>query len=296
MHSSPQFVVYALSWYLDVVSPDWEGIVLAENGQYQAVMPVPVRQKLGISYVHQPLFCQQLGIFGNGNPLDFLTMLQKHYRFCARYHLNSTDTASLNKQPLYNTSTELLQTHILDLSPDYQAIYSRYNADRKMNLKRAKQAQWKCQEGTDIKPLITLFKENHANQITGGVAKGAYDLLENLYQVIQNQGTSQLWYALKNGQIEAGCWFVFSGSRVIYLFNAASPIGRKGNARTWLLDRFFQEYAGNKLVFDFESPTIEPIDAFYESFGAIAQPFYRLRYNHFAWWMKALQRLWQRRH
>ncbi len=42
---------YAYSWFLDVVSPQWEALV---TPAYTYVMPLPVKRKFGIAYVIQP--------------------------------------------------------------------------------------------------------------------------------------------------------------------------------------------------------------------------------------------------
>ena len=53
-------LTYAHSWYLDIVSPNWEALV-TEN--YEYIMPLPVKRKYGIPYLVQPIFVQQLGVF-----------------------------------------------------------------------------------------------------------------------------------------------------------------------------------------------------------------------------------------
>ena len=52
--------VYAYSWYLDIVTDQWDALIL---DNYQAVFPLPFRRKCGIDYVYQPVFTQQLGLF-----------------------------------------------------------------------------------------------------------------------------------------------------------------------------------------------------------------------------------------
>ena len=52
--------IYAYSWFLDCVSPQWSALILND---YEAVMPLPIKSKYGIRYIVQPPFCQKLGIF-----------------------------------------------------------------------------------------------------------------------------------------------------------------------------------------------------------------------------------------
>ena len=49
------------SWYLDMVSPDWKAIIV---GNYDFVLPLPVRKKGMINYVYPSDFTQQMGVFG----------------------------------------------------------------------------------------------------------------------------------------------------------------------------------------------------------------------------------------
>src|SRR6056297_1897646 len=53
-------LIYAYSWYLDIVSPHWDALI---QGDYEMVMPLPKKRKYRITYLIQPLFTQQLGIF-----------------------------------------------------------------------------------------------------------------------------------------------------------------------------------------------------------------------------------------
>jgi hypothetical protein len=55
-------IIYAKSWYLDIVSPHWDALV---SDDYSAVMPLTWRRKFGVYYLYQPFFTQQLGVFGD---------------------------------------------------------------------------------------------------------------------------------------------------------------------------------------------------------------------------------------
>ncbi|MBT3423267.1 MAG: hypothetical protein HN431_10725, partial [Bacteroidetes bacterium] len=47
--------VYAISWYLDAVSPEWMGLIKAD---YTEVIPICWRKKWGVKYVYQPPYTQ----------------------------------------------------------------------------------------------------------------------------------------------------------------------------------------------------------------------------------------------
>ena len=286
--ASAEPIVYAYSWYLDAVLPapmwKWAGMVLLdETGQYRAVMPVPLRRKTvaGIPYawvVHQPFFCQFLGVFSRDSlfdPTPFFQQLLEQFRYGSLLCMRQKPDEYLPFDSVRSNST-----HVLNLFVGYPTIYQGYTKDRKANLRRATRANWTIVESADIEPLLTLFRHNHAQTIDGGVAEWAYAIFRNLTDELAKRGLITLRYALHNGQIEAGVLFVQEGNRIIYLFNAASEAGRRGNARTLLIDKLIQEKAGQPLTFDFESPAKQAIRDFYKSFGAVEAPFWTVRWNH----------------
>ncbi len=285
--ASADTVLYAYSWYLDAVLPapmwKWVGVVLLdETGQYRAVMPVPLRRKTvaGIPYawvVHQPFFCQFLGVFSRDNLTDsgpFFQQVLEQFRYGSLLCLRQKPDEYLPFDAVSSGST-----HILNLSTGYPALYRGYTDDRKANLRRAIRSNWTIVESVDIEPLLALFRNNHAPTIDGGVADWAYAVLRNLTGELAKRGMMTLRYALHDGQVEAGVLFVQEGNRIIYLFNAASEAGRRGNARTLLIDQLVKEKSGQQLVLDFESPAKQSIRDFYQSFGASTAPFWTMRWN-----------------
>ncbi len=285
--ASPQRIVYGYSWYLDAVLPapnwKWVGVVLADKtGNYQVVLPVPLRRKqlLGFTYawvVHQPLFCQFLAVFSRDEGIDlapFLEIMAQSFRY--------SSTVSMRHKPdklAEPAQLRPLTTHILNLTTTYETIYRRYTNDRRLNVRRAKAANWQVVESTDLEPLLKLFRDNHANRIPGGVTNWAYDILRNLVKQLQQRGYAQLLYAIREEKIEAGALFVREGNRIIYLFNAASAIGRHGNARALLIDQVIQGNCSQPVLFDFESPEKQSVRDFYKSFGATEETFWSWRWN-----------------
>ena len=285
--SSSQQILYGYSWYLDAVLPapawKWMGIVLLdESGQYQAVMPVPLRRKAfgWIAYrwvVHQPLFCQFLGVFSLDEILDTELFFQKmadEFRYGSICCTRQQPSEHLNFG-----SVEWQTTHILNLGAGYDAIRQNYTQDRRVHLRRALTVNWSLIDSNDPEPLLALFRENHADTIEGGVANWAYPIFRALFSELEERGLAVLRYAIREGKIEAGALFVREGGRIIYLFNAASEVGRRGNARTLLIDQMIRENADKSMRFDFESPEKTSIRHFYQSFGASEERFWAARWN-----------------
>lgn len=299
---SEQCVIYAYSFYLDVVSNGWKALVWPSAQDYLIVMPLPVKRKAGKTVVSQPLFCQYLGLF-SVNELTacqleaFLKSLSSHFSYISAYSFNPENSGVINavRSRFAEFEFKEQQTYWLSLEKDYDKVYAPYSKDRKQNVKRGMREQWILQQSDDIRPLAHLFKENHAFQISGGVNPDAYRKLTLLFKRLHSLEKAEIWYALKNSRLHAGILLVRNSGRVIYLFNAADEIGRKGNARTFMLDHYFSVHAGKPLVFDFESPEKSSIAAFYESFGAEKKAYFVIRKNGLSFPFRQIQE-WRRNH
>lgn len=288
--ASPQRILYAYTWYLDVVSPHWQALILEENGVWKAVMPLPVQKKWRLPIIQQPFFCQFLGIFtlpntqNEGLQAEFFNEVSRHFRYMSSYAGRFLDD---NFPP--NFEVKYGATHTIRLDTSYNILCQRFSADRRLNLRRAVHFGWEITESEDLKPMIDLFQKNHASTIQGGVSEHAYELLRKAVRTLQIHKAARILYALKDGKIEAGALFALYDQRIIYLFNSASSLGRKGNARTLLINQILNEYASSNYIFDFESPEKESIAAFYHSFGAAAVPYVMLHFNRLPFPLKQLQ-------
>ncbi|MEZ0539082.1 GNAT family N-acetyltransferase [Fibrella arboris] len=295
-------LLYGHSWYLDAVTnlPDWawEGLVQEDvPGAYNVVVPIPLRRRWGRWVVYQPLFCQFLALFSRQpvDPTPFLQAVFDRYRYASSWQL-------LLDAPLFDlplqVRCQVMHTHVLPLRTGTAS----YTADRRMNLRRAARQlgnvpDWQITESVDVDPLLRLFRENHAAEI--GVGEWAYTLFRGVFAVVQQRELGTLQYVWAAGEIVAGALFVEQHGRLIYLFNAANAEGRRLNARTVLIDRLIQEKQKKAPmptssvwpVLDFESPDKPGVVSFYESFGAVPQPYVVLSWSRLSWLERSGQRL-----
>ena len=281
VEASAQRIVYALSWYLDIVAPNWAALVLEQENQYKAIMPLPEARKFGIKYVFQPFFCPQLGIFSTADIAlnSLVPILKQQYRIISTYCFNTQNIGRLDKSA--NVEVKTYYTHHLDLKAAYEQIYKRYARDRKINLKRAQKAGLTIVESTDMQPIIRLFREDAESRIYGGVNPETYGLLERLYAELHRRKLATLLYTqTRTGEIDAGCLFIMYAGKIIYIFNAASKVGRRRNGRSLLIDAVIQKHAGQPFIFDFESPpAVTSIIRVYQGFGSEPVPYYALQLN-----------------
>ncbi len=257
-------------------------------------MPVPLRRKYGFWVVHQPLFCQFLGIYGQQQTptiIDqFAKVLLAEYRYGSILHLQLPVMGSCFTQKPFQVRQ--CHTHLLPLQRPYPDLYTKYAPDTRRHLRQAKAAGWAVEASTELTPLLELFKTNHAATIPGGVGDWAYDGLKNVVQGLQKRGLVTIRYALRDGKPEAGVLFAHTDNRAVYLFNAASRVGRKHHARTLLIDQWIHEMSGRmSYEFDFESPEKESIARFYQKFGATPSTYLALRWSRLPLLSRSILRL-----
>ncbi|WP_128544847.1 GNAT family N-acetyltransferase [Larkinella soli] len=292
--ASTQRLVYAFSWYLDALTtgpgaPHWGGFVAEGGGGYRAVMPVVFCRRFGFSCVYMPDYCQQLGIFcredwpvSTGFPV-FLEHLTARFRWVAAYRFNETNEQELDFPPGWPVTKRI--NHILPLTKPYPDLYRGYATDRKTNLKRAENVGWRLEDITDIRPLLGLHRQHNEQKATGGLRLDLriYDRFAAAVDqlVVRGKARIRMAHSADEKAPQAGGLFVHDGSRITYLFNGASEVGRKRQARLWMIDRLIRASAGRPIVFDFESPAVgaESVWAYYGSFGAEARSYSEIAYD-----------------
>jgi hypothetical protein len=72
--------------------------------------------------------------------------------------------------------------------------------------------------------------------------------------------------------------------------NTTSEEGKKTEANHFLINAIIKEFAGTKMLLDFEGSDLPGVKAFYENFGVTNQPYYLLRYNALPFPLKLLKK------
>ncbi|MDA3944032.1 MAG: hypothetical protein PF694_10890 [Bacteroidetes bacterium] len=256
--------LYAWSWYLDIVHPEWNALI--ENN-YERVFPLTGKSKFGLSYLFQPFFAQQLGVFSNSilNPniiAAFLDAIPLNYRF-AEIRLNTH-----NKLEESAAGLSWHRNHELDLINSYQKLYKNYSANTKRNLKKA--AQYELQLAKNVRPeeVIQLFRENRGRTISHWNDL-EYNRLKHLtYTGIYRGQASVYGVYSKPNELCAGAIFMRSHGKLIFLFSGANQYAKETHALSFLIDQVIQAHCPGNLVFDFEGSDQAGLARYYKGFGS----------------------------
>ena len=282
---APNGLIYAYSWYLDAMSTQWDALVL---GDYEAVMPLPYRQKWGIHYIYQPFLTAQLGLFGERLDKDlleqFLRAMPRKFRYWD-FSLNSGNAYSLDSYPLRPRTN-----FVLDLSPTYENLAAKYRENTKRNIKRSHTFNLVVKTGVPIDEVVRLNREQSTQQ---GQLFGEeeYTSFKRLFATLQQEGKAETYGVYSPaGELTASVVFVYSHNRAYYLLVGNHPNSRALGASHRLIDAFIFNHAGRPMLLDFEGSDIPSLAFFYSSFGATAEPFTALTLNRLPWYAKWLKR------
>jgi len=264
IHKSHNTLIYAHSWYLDIVSKkNWEVLVLED---YSAVMPLPfsrIKRKLFKKMIAQPFFCQQLGIFSLTELTQerfnlFLTEYQKMSVFS--YQFNHFNNSFLQK---IKSKTEKVNFE-LDLNTAYAEIKLAYHKNLKRNLKKALKNNLLITNEITVNQFINLKKENSLHSIK----QSQFNIMQELITQLIQLKKGQFYGVLNKNQLVAIGFFMFSDERIIHQFSVSNPQGKSVAAIPFLFNYLIQEHANSNVVFDFEGSMITGIAQFFKSFGA----------------------------
>ena len=260
-------MVYAQSWFLDLVSPGWEALVV---GDYESVMPLTWRKKGGIRYLFQPPFTQQLGVFSLA-PVSsvflaqFLDAIPVEFKYVDVF-LNAGNPAPLPETtPLLGRFLPRI-THHLPLVKDSSLRTVNYSENLRRNLKKAAGFDGSPERVT-IKELIRLFRANRGRSVATLGAR-EYALLEKIAEEASRRGLLTLTGIRSGAKLLAGACFLESNRESIFFFSAVGEEGKKSGAMSAVIDRHIRSYDGPALVLDFEGSMDKNLSRYYKSFGA----------------------------
>ena len=264
-YSTDEF--YSLSWFLDRIYPEWEGIVV---GDYEAVMPVFIGEKIFLEYLFQPPFIQKCVYSGPDELfLEVVRVLSEKYRLLDFYCSHHCNLPGLYIKERTNL--------VLDISEDYQSVHKSYSKNCLRNLKKTFHVE--VTEGRNISELTSLFLLNKAQKIKGKIKLQNYTQYNNF---INNCIDSKKGFIVEgkiSGEIVASAFFLIDRNRIVFHFSGINNIGRDNYAMFSIVDYVIRNYAGKRFRLDFEGSMDEGTARFYSSFGAENIPYFHLFQN-----------------
>jgi hypothetical protein len=269
--ASPMGLAYQLSWYLDITNPGWEALV---EDDYNTIMPLPVRKKLGLKYLVQPFLTQQLGIVSTKQILDngdeFLKLISEKYSYI-NINLNRNNVCS---NPVFSTTA--WNNHELDLNSSYSELEKKYSRRTKRNIKHAEESCLQLVDNISAEEF-TQFKATYAEP---KLNKRFRNILKNLVLYTTNNKIGKVLAARNpKGELISDAFYFWFKNRIYFSVTASSEEGKETSAMHLILDHIIQENAGNDKFIDFTGSNLKGVAYFNEGFGAIPESYCNIHMN-----------------
>ena len=264
--------IYPYTWYLDACADSWAGYVMND---YECVMPVAFRRKIGLKYTYQPVYCQQLGVYSE-HRVDtevlrmFLNELRRNFKM-GDYALNEGNILGDEKGFEVSDNTN----YILSLAAPYAEIHGNYTENCRRNVKRAHRSDIQFTDQVSIDEVIALKKMSVRTKL----GKEHYAYVKSLFSSLATRDKIQIFGARCGDHLVAAAIFAFSNERAIFLLSASSERGKERRAMFLVVDRFIEMYAKKLRKLDFEGSNIVSIARFFRGFGAKPEIYQRLHFQ-----------------
>lgn len=253
LESSEQRNWYAKKDVLDELSGNWEVFVY---GDYEAIMPIPIKKKLGFTFVIMPLFCQQLGIFSLKNDQKinefFFKAVKKNYRIF--YY-------AFNDYNSFYTALEQRKNYIIPVS-DYEILKrKKYFKGRKSTTKCAQHLLYR---EVELNANHISFIENNFKGIS---KEGDKDKFRKYINFLYHNNSLKLCAAYLDEKLINIAVLINETSQLSLLALINDEAYKNENGPSFLIDKILQNYIHEK-SFNFMGSNIRGIEVFFKSFGA----------------------------
>lgn len=272
--NSAQPVFYARAQILDIMCPKWAALVL---GDYEAVMPLPVKYKFGIlPYIYTPNFIQRLGIFA---PQDTPIILEDFLSAIPFYFLR----IELRIQNLYtpNEQTQLRikerTSFIIGLDKPIYEIENAFNADAKKNLRKLKSLPIYSVENYPIEEIVEMYVQEYGT--LNGIKKHEYKNFKNALEWLNHIGKVWTVALFQNSTLLGAGAFVVDYDTVHYVLGAPTKEGKKIGSTHKLIHVALEKFSLSHKIFDFEGSDIKPVAFFYKKFGSQSSKYLSYKKN-----------------
>lgn len=267
--NSPFPFVFAQSFYLNATSPGWDALIV---GDYESVFPLTIKTKFGYTYLPQPPFTSQLGLYGKVTP----QLEEQVFAYlCNEFKLIEIELNAANT--LSNGFTREKNTFIIQYDRGYKL-----NQNSKRNVNSATESGLKVERvsNDEILPLSKQYLNPFLSSFLKIKQKDIV-LFDSLITHALKEGYLHTFKVVNpSGDLKAIGHFICNGKHALFL--KGTNFDRAENSGSMhLLMNFAVEYFKDKSqLFDFGGGSnSEGLANFYKGLGGEKFCYTYLRVN-----------------
>ncbi len=271
IQNSPQGNIFGLYSSLSEACDDWLGFVYND---YEAVLALPLKRKLGLSYSWHPQFMGPLGVFGNDKKAitEIFKKLSSQSWWIKMYYLQERKpTKFLVKERVFQK---------LNIKENIDVLRKNYNDNTKRNIKKAVKAQLSIKYIENVNLVLNTFKENKGIEIDN-IDENSYTLLKKLMTHWKKNKSGYITAVYDEEELMAIGFFLVWRDQVIYYKGAVTQPGKEFGAMHYMIDHEIEKCAGKYGVFDFGGSNTASVARFYKGFGGVDYSYYEYEFKKF---------------
>lgn len=272
INDSPIGQICALSWYLNIICPDWE-ILAAED--HSTVMPLPVTRSMGRKVIRQPDFAWQLGVFSTKIPSPeviqhFIRSIPSTYRL-RRLCLNKFNIVPSNRARLMNSAE-------LDLIRPYKLIRAKYGPSLRKQLNLSSECSLSYVNNISVHDMLMFaYRLDRFSKHRLKPSEISTLRLIATNAIRYRSGQIGSAYDSHNNLCATVMFLVFNG-RASILHASASSDGIASGGIEYIIDRFIELNAEENLVLCVDNPSNRKLMEILKSCGSGISTFPCLRH------------------
>lgn len=271
-------VVFAQTFYLNATCPNWDALVI---GDYESIFPLTYKNKFGLTYLPQPPFTSQLGVYGKVN-LEieqlFFDYIIKHFQLID-LELNATNKIQSTYITPKNTYTI-----------DYKLGYN-FNQNSKRNIAKAIENGFVV-EAVNENDILTLSQKwiNPFLSKEVGLSLPTISLLDDLL-INAKKEHALFTFKVMDGQntIKALAHFISNGRYALYLKGTNFDKSDNSGSMHLLMKHAIEFFSDKATIFDFGGGSKQGLANFYMGFGGQLTTYSFLQVNRLPWLIKILK-------
>ncbi len=264
-------LIYAYSWYLDITTEkSWKALI---SPNYEYIMPFAVNKKFSFSYIYQPFFTQQSGVFSKididtKTIIAFKLILENKYKYI-NTNFNFANTLPEGKETSQKTN------YVLSLSSEYETLRKSFSKNHIRNINKSYKNGLSITYDISINDVILFKKQNLKNNLS----ERNLNTLRSILKYCSNTKVLKIYGVSFKKELVAISVFSSSHNRYYNLISASNNTGFGQKASFFLFNEFIKDHAGENAVLDFEGSMIPGIARFFLGWGATNEPYYNLKQN-----------------
>ncbi len=240
------------------MADDWYGMIV---GDYEAVLPLPVKRKFGLKIIAMPPFVQQLALSQDTDPDTKYRMARSVLSFSRLIHIN------LSGSDFFKPSGSRTRTnYIIDLQGSYDLISGGYTAQCKKSIRQAERRGCHMDFNLSFNDVLAVYQNAYGNKSSYGTLH--YDKFRSLVEIALEKGMCHLGAVCdESGELVYAGLLLDDGRRLYYLMGAPTEKGRQMRATYFFINSVIRKFADSGKLFDFEGSDIPDVAKFYQSFS-----------------------------